>query len=470
MAYVEERLSGWLVVWKDCETGKRRSKLVRWGYTRTNFVTNQDELVTKDIGRGEADDLAAEMRQYEPRAQRRGEARIRERDERLRRMGYDPGFDAFYTEIGKEPENQLARYLTAMIEANRELKDSTRELYLRNIRVHIADSTLGQTDIRDIAEHPEALTGYWRTLQVGTGARRNIHQLLSKAFNRAVVTGLIPANPLKRAPEVKRPPRGRREEVNPLTIAQVEKLADSATCRRDRLEMLIMSFGGLRAGEVGGLRVADVDLKRCQFKLRQQVVRVTGRGQYVSPLKTRAAKRTVTLPCSITDELKAFIADEPPAADGRVFHGADGKMRAHNAINHSVQMAAKRAGFPAFAHQLRHTAVSLLIDAGANPKAIQAFVGHSDIRETLQTYGHLFDNGGQALADILEKLREEHRNGDDGRRADRTDAHARRVPDATLALKPRSTRPEPPSRGRADRRSAEAVASPENARALVPSR
>jgi integrase len=66
---------------------------------------------------------------------------------------------------------------------------------------------------------------------------------------------------------------------------------------------------------------------------------------------------------------------------------------------------------PVHAHQLRHAAVSLLIDDGANPKDIQAFVGHADIRETLQTYGHLFDHGGAALAASMERRREARRNG-----------------------------------------------------------
>ncbi len=65
---------------------------------------------------------------------------------------------------------------------------------------------------------------------------------------------------------------------------------------------------------------------------------------------------------------------------------------------------------PVNSHLLRHTAVSLLIDDGANPKAIQAFVGHSNIRETMDTYGHLFDYGGQALADSMERRREQYRN------------------------------------------------------------
>jgi integrase len=67
---------------------------------------------------------------------------------------------------------------------------------------------------------------------------------------------------------------------------------------------------------------------------------------------------------------------------------------------------------PIHAHMLSHTAVSLLIDDGANPKAIQTFVGHSSITMTLGTYGHLMDYGGGALVESMERRREAHRNGD----------------------------------------------------------
>ncbi len=399
MAYVEERKKGWLVVWRDAESGRKRSRLIAWGRPGT-----VGEDFTKDEARKSAEALAEEKRQIE-RAFRKPLERVTRQNIE---DGYGPGPFANLLNRGEE-RYLFANYIRGMVEGNRDLKESTRELYLRNIRVHIDGTTLAETDIRDVT--PEMLSDYWGSLDAGTGARRNVQQLLSKALNRAVLTGLIEVSPLKRAPDVKRPPRGRREEVRPLTVEQVEKLADSAKSARDRLEILVMAYGGLRAGEVGGLQVEDIDFKKCQLRLRQQVVRVTGRGQYVSPLKTRAARRTVTLPCSLTEELKAFIEVEPPADDGRIFHGANGKMRAHNAINHGVQLAAKRAGFPAFAHQLRHTAVSFLIEDGANPKAIQAFVGHSDIRETLQTYGHLFDYGGKQLAELMEKRREQHRNG-----------------------------------------------------------
>lgn len=44
---------------------------------------------------------------------------------------------------------------------------------------------------------------------------------------------------------------------------------------------------------------------------------------------------------------------------------------------------------PITLHECRHTFASLLIDAGANPKATQTFMGHSKIQTTFDIYGHL---------------------------------------------------------------------------------
>ncbi len=44
---------------------------------------------------------------------------------------------------------------------------------------------------------------------------------------------------------------------------------------------------------------------------------------------------------------------------------------------------------PITLHLWSHTFARLLIDSGANPKAIQTFMGHSKIQTTFDTYGHL---------------------------------------------------------------------------------
>ena len=49
-------------------------------------------------------------------------------------------------------------------------------------------------------------------------------------------------------------------------------------------------------------------------------------------------------------------------------------------------------------HDLRHTAASLAISAGANVKAVQRMLGHAKASMTLNTYTHLFDTDLDAVA------------------------------------------------------------------------
>jgi integrase len=43
-------------------------------------------------------------------------------------------------------------------------------------------------------------------------------------------------------------------------------------------------------------------------------------------------------------------------------------------------------------HDLRHTAATLMVQAGANVKAVQRQLGHKDATTTLNTYADLFDD------------------------------------------------------------------------------
>jgi integrase len=56
------------------------------------------------------------------------------------------------------------------------------------------------------------------------------------------------------------------------------------------------------------------------------------------------------------------------------------------------------------AHALRHTAASLAISAGANPKVVQRMLGHASAAMTLDVYADLFDSDLDAVADRLETV------------------------------------------------------------------
>jgi integrase len=93
--------------------------------------------------------------------------------------------------------------------------------------------------------------------------------------------------------------------------------------------------------------------------------------------------------------------------DGGVLRGARFRRR-------YWKPAVLRAGLPSGLrfHDLRHTCASLLIAEGAHPKEIQARLGHSSIRTTLDIYGHLLPNLGARLDEGLERMFREA--GDNG--------------------------------------------------------
>ena len=61
-------------------------------------------------------------------------------------------------------------------------------------------------------------------------------------------------------------------------------------------------------------------------------------------------------------------------------------------------------------HDTRHSQAAHLIHMGASPLQIRDRLGHEDIKTTLNTYGHLYPNTDQKMAEQLEsEYREEMR-------------------------------------------------------------
>ena len=56
-------------------------------------------------------------------------------------------------------------------------------------------------------------------------------------------------------------------------------------------------------------------------------------------------------------------------------------------------------------HDLRHTAASLAVSAGANVKAVQRMLDHASAAMTLDVYADLFDDDLEAVATALDQAR-----------------------------------------------------------------
>jgi len=93
-----------------------------------------------------------------------------------------------------------------------------------------------------------------------------------------------------------------------------------------------------------------------------------------------------------------------------IFPNESGKpLSALNMFNRKFIPTLEKAGLKKIRfHDLRHTYASIQIDLGANPKYIQSQMGHSSIRITLDTYGHLMKEVNQEAAVKLGKAIFEH--------------------------------------------------------------
>ena len=188
-----------------------------------------------------------------------------------------------------------------------------------------------------------------------------------------------------------------------LTPAEVARLAD-AISPRYRALVLLAAYGGLRIGELAGLRRGRVNLVRGTVDVAEIVVEVRGR-LFVGPPKTRAGRRTIGLPRAVVDELATHLGPLG-SADAHVFTSDKGGILRTSNFRAKVWLRAVRAAglAPLRPHDLRHTAVALWIAAGANPKEVSVRAGHTSVAFTLDRYGHLFEGHDLELRDRLDTM------------------------------------------------------------------
>ena len=219
-------------------------------------------------------------------------------------------------------------------------------------------------------------------------------QVLNKAMRAAVEDRMIPYNPVANLPL----PRIEREEMRFLTADEVWRLADEIDPRY-RSFVLLAGYGGLRLGEMLGLRWSRVNVLRREVEVRETLTDVRGH-LALGPPKTKAAIRTIAVPAFVTDEL----APRAGARDGLVFTSPDGQpIRASLFRRRFWNPAVARADVaPCRIHDLRHTAVSLWIAAGANPKQVAVRAGHTSVSVVFDRYGHLYPKHDDDLIAALE--------------------------------------------------------------------
>jgi integrase len=192
---------------------------------------------------------------------------------------------------------------------------------------------------------------------------------------------------------VRKPTSGRAQrEGQVLTIDEL--LALTGACKsRYRDVVPVLALAGLRWGELAGLQVGDtVSVPGPGLRLRRAVLGSSGGGSlYVDTLKNNRA-RTVPLVMHLVPIVGRW--SEGKAPDAWLFAAPEGGPLRESNWKRSVGWATAtaaigRRGFRV--HDLRHTAASVWLGAGADPKVVQRVLGHATAAMTMDLYGHMMD-------------------------------------------------------------------------------
>ena len=233
---------------------------------------------------------------------------------------------------------------------------------------------------------------------IGPGTVRSIVSVLRLVFATALGAGAVTENPAVGV----RLPRSGVSEILFLEPEQVVALADAIESRYRTL-VLFAAYTGLRAGEIGAIRVRRVDLDRGAVEVVESLADVRGRLVF-GPTKTHS-RRMVRLPAFLCDLLEMHLVGRAADRDGLVFTGDQGGAIRHNLfyVRH-FKPAVRAAGLPERLrfHDLRHTCTALLIAQGTHPRAMMERLGHSSVQVTIDRYGHLLPSLDETLVDGLD--------------------------------------------------------------------
>jgi integrase/recombinase XerD len=276
----------------------------------------------------------------------------------LRAVAFD--LKTFFTVIGKDPVEVTAADVFEFLAHQR----GDRRV------VRLADGEAGLS-ARTIARRLSSVSGLYAYLVARGDTPVQVNPVPRGLLTRRATGSTPRAVPLVRVP---------RTLPRILTPEEADRLAGALRTHRDRAMVLAMLLAGLRRCEVLGLRFEDVQVA----DRRLAVVEGKGGHHRVVPAANR-----------FFDALGAYLHDERPAAAGtdRVFVVLKGPRRgmplSAEGLDEILDGARRRAGLVhATCHELRHTCLTRLREAGMALEAVQAQAGHRSIEST-RVYLHL---------------------------------------------------------------------------------
>ena len=280
---------------------------------------------------------------------------------------------------------RLVREFAAYLQVEKGLRPNSCESYLRDVEQfaeHVEKRagtllTATQEDVRGFLQERLSNGNDARTLARQLSALRGFYKwlLLDKRVAHDPTLNVESPKSWKVLPkslaetEVRRMLEGAGESARAANA--------SGLALRDHAILELLYAGGLRVGEVCGLRVADV-----QLDVQRAQVRGKGDKERIVPLGALAcAALGVYL-----ERGRPELVKRAPGLQRAMFLSVRGNALTRQKVWDMVRGASD--GKTASPHKLRHSCATHMVEHGADLRSVQIFLGHADIATT-QVYTHV---------------------------------------------------------------------------------
>lgn len=303
----------------------------------------------------------------------------------------------------------VAEYLDSWLQATQQtIRPRTWRRREEYIRLHLSP-TLGRHPLAKLS--PQQVQAFYaEKLEEGLSSTtvRHLHAELHRALKSAFRLGLVQRN----VTEMVDPPRMEHREMPTLSREQARTLLAAAAGNRFEALYVLALSTGMRQGELLALKWRDVNLDDGTIQVRASLQHA-GAGFIFTEPKTKQSRRLIKLPKIAVEALHRHrlqqALERTKVGDGWVEHdlvfpnsiGAPKDGR--NVLNWGFRPLLEKAGLPRIRfHDLRHTAATLLLESGVNPKIVSEMLGHSHISITLSLYSHVTPHMQQLAADAMD--------------------------------------------------------------------
>ncbi|WP_273483671.1 tyrosine-type recombinase/integrase [Desulforamulus ruminis] len=219
------------------------------------------------------------------------------------------------------------------------------------------------------------------------------HRILHRAFEKAVVDGLMAKNPCDGV-DAPSP-----DEYEPTIYSEEQFITLLNKLDGHRMEAIILLAGmcGLRRGELMGLSWEDVDLVNGVLHIKNNRV-PTSKGTITKKTKTKKSTRDFSIPSIIIPSLKRL------RGIGKLLLKLDGTEYNPGSVSRAFKEFLEKNNLPHIRlHDLRHFNGTMMLKHGVSDREASARLGHSNLLQT-KKYQHVLKDMDKGSADKLNNV------------------------------------------------------------------